>query len=69
MSNVTSYLFLYIFFYLIDDLVLFSIAMFTLKVTGITNKYNKYSHLLGGILLLSIGILLLLKPELLLFAI
>ncbi len=43
--------------------------MFTLKVTGITNKYNKYSHLLGGILLLSIGILLLLKPELLLFAI
>jgi glutaredoxin len=62
-------LFLYIFFYLIDDLVLFSIAMFTLKVTGITNKYNKYSHLLGGILLLSIGILLLLKPELLLFAI
>lgn len=61
-------IFLYIFFYLIDDLIIFCTAMFTLKVVGITNKYNKYSHLLGGILLVIIGFLLLFKPELLLFA-
>lgn len=59
---------LYILFYLIDDFLVFCVAMFTLKITGITNKYNKYSHLIGGLLLLSIGILLLFKPELLLFA-
>ncbi len=62
-------IFLYIFFYLIDDFVVFCIAMFTLKLTGISNKYSKYSHLVGGIVLLGIGLLLLFKPELLLFAI
>lgn len=59
---------LYILFYLSDDFLVFCVAMFTLKITGITNKYNKYSHLIGALLLLSIGILLLFKPELLLFA-
>ena len=58
---------LYIIFYLIDDFFFFCIAMFTLKLTGITNRYSKYSHLIGGILLLGIGLLLLFKPELLLF--
>ncbi len=58
---------LYIIFYLIDDFFVFCIAMFTLKLTGITNRYSKYSHLIGGILLLGIGLLLLFKPELLLF--
>lgn len=67
--SYTFNIFLYIFFYLIDDLIIFCTAMFTLKVVGITNKYNKYSHLIGGILLVIIGFLLLFKPEILLFAI
>lgn len=62
------YIGIYIFFYLLDDLVVFMIAMITLKVTGITNKYNKYSHLIGGILMLTIGLLLILKPEILMFS-
>lgn len=62
-------LFLYIFFYLIDDFIVFCIAMFTLKITGITNKYSKYAHLLGGILLLLIGLLLLFQPTILTFSI
>ena len=41
--------------------------MFTMKVTGITTKYNQYSHLLGGVIMLLVGILLLLKPEWLMF--
>ena len=61
------YIIIYIVFYLLDDIIIFSIAMFTLKITGITNKYNKYSHLIGGIIMLIIGILLLFKPELLMF--
>ena len=58
---------IYILFFLIDDLIVFFIAMFTMKVTGISTKYNKFSHLLGGIIMLLIGILLLFKPEWLMF--
>jgi len=61
------YIILYILFYLIDDLVIFFIAMTTLKITGITNKYNKYSHLIGGILMLIIGLLMIFRPDILMF--
>ena len=61
------YMLIYIFFFLIDDIIIFAISMKTLKVTGISTKYTKYSHLIGGILMIIIGILLLLKPELLMF--
>ena len=61
------YIFLYILFYLLDDIVIFVIAMLTLKITGITNKYNKYSHLIGGILMLMIGLLMIFKPNILMF--
>lgn len=57
------YILIYIFFYLIDDLVIFIIALATLRITGISNKYNKYSHLIGGILMLIIGILMIFKPD------
>ena len=61
------YTLVYIFFFLIDDLIVFFIAMFTLKVTGFSTKYSKYSHLIGGIIMLCIGILLLVKPGWLMF--
>lgn len=61
------YIFLYILFFLIDDLVVFFIAMKSLKLTGISTKYGKYSHLIGGILMVLIGILMILKPEWLMF--
>ena len=71
-NNVSSfesfiYTLIYIFFFLIDDIIIFLIAMFTTKVHAISTKYNKYSHLIGGILMLIIGILLLVKPEWLMF--
>ena len=61
------YMFLYILFFLIDDIVIFVIAMSTLKVTGISTKYNKYSHLVAGIITILIGLLLLIKPSILMF--
>lgn len=72
LNNVSSfmkfmYTLIYIFFFLIDDLIVFFIAMFTMKVSGISTKYNKYSHILGGIIMLVVGILLILKPEWLMF--
>ena len=61
------YMFIYIVFFLLDDILIFTISMNTLKVTGISTKYTKYSHLVGGIIMLIIGILMLLKPEILMF--
>lgn len=57
------YILIYILFFLIDDIIVFVIAMFTLKITGISNKYSKYSHLIGGIIMLLIGLLMIIKPE------
>lgn len=61
------YILLYIFFFLLDDLIVFTIAMTTLKLTGISTKYNRLSHLVGGIIMIIMGILLILKPEWLMF--
>ena len=66
-GSYAFYMFLYILFFLIDDIVVFVIAMTTLKVTGISTKYNKLSHLIGGVIMLLIGILMILKPEWLMF--
>ena len=62
-----GYILLYIFFFMIDDLIVFIIAMTTHKITGITTKYSRYSHLIGGTLMFIIGILLIFKPEVLMF--
>lgn len=61
------YIFIYILFFLIDDIIVFVISMITLNVTGISTKYAKYSHLIGGIIMLIIGLLLIIKPEILMF--
>lgn len=71
-NNVTGfsriiYLLIYIFFYMIDDLVVFTISMITLQATGITNKYNKLCTLVSGIIMILMGLLLIFKPGWLMF--
>lgn len=61
------YMLIYIFVFMLDDLIVFIGAMLTLKITGITNKYSRLSHLIGGLLMLLIGLLLIFKPEVLMF--
>ncbi len=61
------YLLLYTIFFLLDDIILFILAIKTFEVVGITNRYTKYAHLIGGLIMLIIGLLLILKPSLLLF--
>jgi len=56
------YLLLYIFFFILDDIIVFVIAMVTLEAVGIQSKYARISSLVGGIILTIIGILLILKP-------
>ena len=67
MIEYMFYMFLYILFFLIDDIIIFVIAMKTLSIKGISSKYGKYSNLIGGIIMILIGILMIFKPEWLMF--
>lgn len=62
-----GYLGLYILVFMADDLLVFMLAMVTLKASGLGGRYAHYSHLVGGVLLLLIGVLMLLRPDILLF--
>ena len=57
------YLLIYIFFYMIDDMVVFAISMITVEATGITNKYNKLCTLISAIIMIIIGLLLIFKQD------
>jgi hypothetical protein len=61
------YILLYILVFMADDIIIFVMAMITLKMTGLTTKYQNFSHLAGGILMTIIGVLLIFKPEWLMF--
>lgn len=61
------YILLYITFFVLDDILVFIIAMKTLEIKAVSTKYTKYSNLIGGILMLIIGTLLIIKPEVLYF--
>jgi hypothetical protein len=61
------YILLYLLFFMLDDLIIFIVAMLTLRATGLTTKYTRYSNLIGGIIMLIIGLLMILKPGWLMF--
>jgi len=61
------YLLLYVLVFMLDDAAIFVIAMMTLAATGMTGRYLRLSHLLGGIGMIVIGALLLFAPGLLSF--
>ncbi|MEG6508633.1 glutaredoxin [Methyloligella sp. 2.7D] len=63
-----AYLALYIFVFMLDDAIVFIAAMATLQASGLAATYSRYSHLIGGVVLAAIGLLLILRPELLAFA-
>lgn len=72
MSNLSTlghnlYLLLYTFIFMLDDIIIFSIAVFALSKIGFTEKYNYWTTLIGGLLILILGFLLIFKPELLIF--
>jgi len=61
------YISFYIFIFMLDDLIVFFAAMITLRMTGLSTKYSRFSHLIGGAVMVIIGLLLIFKPELLMF--
>jgi hypothetical protein len=61
------YLLLYIAIFMLDDIIVFVVAMVTLHLAGATTRYKRLSNLIGGVLMLLIGVLLIFKPGWLMF--
>jgi hypothetical protein len=61
------YILLYILFFMLDDLFVFFVTMKTLQMTGITTKYTKVARLVGGTIMIAIGLMLIFRPEWLMF--
>jgi glutaredoxin len=73
MSNLNPvqyyfYLLLYTLIFMLDDFLVFIIALVTLKYVSMGEKYNHVITLVGGILIAILGLLLVFRPELLMFA-
>lgn len=58
------YMALYILMYMVDDLIVFGIALWGFEAFGLhAQKYAKWCNLLGGLLMLLLGALLIFAPE------
>ncbi len=62
-----GYIGLFILMYMIDDFIIFGIAVYTLHATGITTKYRRFTLIFGGLLMYALGLLLIFAPEALTF--
>jgi len=59
---------MYIFMYMIDDIFIFGIALYSFDKIGVTTaKYTRASHLIGGTLMIILGLIMLFNPTLLVF--
>ncbi len=63
-----GYIGLFILMYMIDDFIIFGIAVYTLHATGLTTKYRRFTLIFGGVLMYALGILLIFFPNALTFA-
>jgi len=61
------YLLLYILAYMFDDFIIYVIAIGTLHATGFTTKYRRFTLIFGGVLMATLGVLLIFFPEVLTF--
>ncbi len=61
------YIFIFVLFYMLDDFIIFLIAVYTLRMTQVSQKYLKFIKLVSGIVLLVMGLTMLFRPELLVF--
>jgi hypothetical protein len=57
----------YIFFYMVDDFLVFGLALWGFEKLHLTQTYARGSNLIGGLLMLLLGYLLIFHPELLRF--
>ncbi len=56
---------IYILGYMIDDFIVFGLALLSVNKLHLTTKYSKWVNLFGGILMVILGLILIFKPGLL----
>lgn len=54
---------IYIFFYMVDDLAVFALAVVSIEKIGLTTRYSRACNLLGGIIMLILGLFLIFAPQ------
>lgn len=59
-----GYILLYDFFFMLDDLIIFSLAAFACEAT-INKGYDRFGKLAGGVVLMVLGLVMLLAPDML----
>ncbi|MFH2020355.1 MAG: thioredoxin family protein [archaeon] len=62
------YLLLYILMYMIDDIIIFTVVVLTMTSKRFTEKYGRISKLISGIVILLLGIIMLINPNLLMLS-
>ena len=67
LGNLEKYFYIGIYniFYMLDDIVVFTIAFITFKIIKPSPKISYWLKLLGGLLLIGLGLIFVFKPELL----
>lgn len=58
---------LYILFYMLDDFIVFGLALWGAQHLALTQRYSKASNVIGGVLMLILGGLLIFAPQVLKF--
>lgn len=56
---------LYMLTYMLDDILVFGLALYSFEKIGLTHRYSRWTALVGGVLMIVLGIIMLFKPELL----
>ncbi len=57
------YLGLYLFFFIINEVIIFVMAMLTMRLTAISTRYGRWTGLIGGLLMIIIGALMIFKHQ------
>lgn len=60
-----SYILLYTLFYMVDDFVVFGVAIYAMSYIGLTTKYSRYCLFIGWVVMLVLGYFFLFDPTLL----
>lgn len=57
------YTVVYILGYMIDDFIVFGLALLSVNKLHLTTKYSKWMNLFGGILMIILGLIMIFKPS------
>ena len=69
LSNLVrqGYMFIYILMYMVDDFLVFGLALWSTEYIHMTHKYSRICNVIGGTLMIILGGILIFAPGILVF--